>query len=385
MKGAKKAWRLGACSLIAGGYLLGTLSLFSGAASPPALTDHVRAFLRSCAAAFEPWRNAEPGETATYLDLENRPAFCRYAVVRDNLTIGYLVARVGAPPEERASPVVEFGVGPPPDILFRPGSKEAAERAVGSRMSVDEGNFVYSGFGQYFFRYPYREGTQRIGTVTVDALSKKDAGGTLSPHYPDGLAAWRAEIGGPPHRQMSRESKFSTVAEVPQFKHRCTSQATAIGMTFGYWAEHGFPNLRRRDEGGRSESNEELIGVIAELCGTCSDRTAIELFASSRGYRARNQTFSLLPHRRLQQMSYEDYVSRIHDGVPLLLTVAEPGVARYFAAVGYLETGQGRFVAALSADHEEAPPQGSRYYVFFNWDAAFNEVLFTTILPEKVE
>jgi hypothetical protein len=385
MNDLKKAFWLAVCGLAVAWYAIGVLSSSSAAAVAPALTDQVRDFLKSCAAAFEPWRDAEAGETATYLDLENRPAFCRYAVVRDNLTVGYLVARVEPTPEDGASPVIEFGVGSPPDILFRPGSKEAAERAVGSRMSVDDGNFVYSGFGQYFFRYPYRQGAQRIGTVTVDALSKKDAGGTLSPHYPDGLAAWRAEIGGRPHRQMSRKSTFSTVAEVPQFRHQCTSQATAIGMIVGYWAEHGFPNLRRKDQGGRPESNEEMIGVIAELCGTCSDRTAIELFASSRGYRARTQTYSLLPHRRFQQMSYEAYVNRIHDGMPLLLTVGTPGVARYFGAVGYLETGQGRFVAALSADHEEVPPEGSKYYVFFNWDAAYNEVLIAAILPEKVQ
>jgi hypothetical protein len=144
MNDLKKAFWLTACGLAVAGYLIGIVSSSSAAVVPPALTDHVRDFLKSCAAAFEPWRDAEPGETATYLDLENRPAFRRHTVMRDKVAVGYLVARVEPSTGKQAPAVVEFGVGLPPDVLFRPRSKEAAERAVGSRMSVDDGDFVYS-------------------------------------------------------------------------------------------------------------------------------------------------------------------------------------------------------------------------------------------------
>ena len=384
MKARYKGPWTAASTLVIAGFLTCVFLAFSAASAGSSLEPEVQRFVKSCGAVFALWREAEAGESETYVDLENRPAFRRYNVIRGDAIVGYLIAASESPGSTGKLTLVEFGVSTPPDVLLLPGTKEAAQQAVGSKMLLGTGRFMYTGFGQYFFCYDYSEGTRSVGTITIDALTKKAVGGTLSPHYPDGLQAWQLQRAGENPEAGGRE-RFYAIPGVPQFKHHCTDQATAIGMLFGYWAENGFPNLRRRLENGDRESNEQMVEVIAELCGTCSDRTAIELFASSRGYRARNHTHSLLPHRHLEQMPYSRYASHINDGIPLLITVGTPGIARYFTAVGYLQMEGERFLVTLSASHDNTTSPHSRQYVFLNWDAAFNDVLVTAILPEEAE
>lgn len=320
-------------------------------------------FLKEISSVFPRWKGVKLEKPTVYFDLNDKPIAYSFPVGRDQ---GFILIGAGD------FSLIEFSLNSPDYRCLEP-SKERAQNCIGIKRKLEKPQFIYLGLSHYLVRFPFSGEGRRLGQLTIDMASNQIVDGMLAPHK----SPEREKKNILPETSI-KKSTLTIIKEIPRYNYYISDEAVSMAMIFGYWESQGFPNLRQRSKANpqEKESNQELIAYIAKGCAGCAERTTIELFGSSRGYRIPTAYYTTSPKGSAKLATFADFKKEIEAHRPLLLKITSLGnLHHYLVGMGYWESDLGNFIICLSPGSEEP--------YFFNWQAPYNNLSFITITPEK--
>jgi len=230
--------------------------------------------------------------------------------------------------------------------------QSCAQRAVGTAKTLGGPKFTHDGLFSYnlCFQYLDKATGKAEGDVAVDALT-----GRLS--LPGGKLG--AAIGVPARPPKGK----SSVLSVPRYGMRMSLRATALAMLFGYWADHGFPEVGKKQTKDGLQTEAQYIEEFSRACGACSERTATELFITGRGMMAKIETLRVSDEHPSKDLA-DKVIAELDAGRPMFVRVTTANVNHYFIICGYVEANGTTFLVAKVPFPEGSADGWGGYYVF---------------------
>jgi hypothetical protein len=252
-------------------------------------------------------------------------------------------------------------------LALETGAKAAAQRAVGTKKALGEPAFSHDGLLSYSLIYPFADIAtgKSEGKVSIDVLS-----GRLSlPGRPAaGIGAPSGESGAP---------AAAILLPVQRLVLRTGLRQTTLAMLFDYWGEHGFPAVGRKKTDKGVQTDDEYIDEFSKACGACSERSATEIFVTSRKMLADIKTWRVSSEHAIQDLA-DKILAELAAGRPVYARTSAANVNHYFVICGRSAEPDGLFLVARIAA-SDASAAGSSGYAVFRLPAGFDSAELTGV------
>lgn len=266
---------------------------------------------------------------------------------------------------------------------------EIVDRWLIKDREKDQPYLLYSGPLHYYAVYPIIEQGKQVGQSTVDMLNGKIITSRISAAPPkQDIPVLSAHKKSPrkttPPRLIedASQSGLRLLKDAPPYELFLNERTTAVAVVIEYWSRHGFENLIPSDmETLPQEKRVHLIPAIKAGCEKCSEKSTIEIFAASRGYRFQVEESCSGEKRRTTERIFSVLKKEIDNRRPVILKIISRSIDHYAAGVGYWESEWGNFVICLrpKAENSKAGPFSP---VFFNC-SEIDKLCLVTVHPVR--